>query len=198
MFLEAILLGIAIGILRKGRLGNLGDMQFKGLWIVIIAFLTQISPIFLARAGVMTEDQLIYLPFAAMCMMVVVLFLNLDKSGIWVIIPGALLNLAAVGMSGFKMPIDFNGLEYAGLTGVVETIQDGSLMNYVNMESVNEVARYMGKFIPLPDMYPFAKVLSVGDILIMIGVVILIQGEMKKVYYRGTGSMVKYSYNSRF
>jgi len=197
VFVEAILLGIVIGLLRKGRLGSLGDMQFKGLWIVIIAFIIQISPIFLARAGIF-HDQMMYLPFAGMCVMLVVLFLNLDKSGIWVIIPGSILNLIAVGMNNFKMPIDFKGLEYAGLNGVAETISDGSLMNYVSMESVSDISRYLGKFIPLPELYPFAKVLSVGDVLIMVGVVILIQGEMKKVFYRGSGSMVKYSYNSRY
>jgi hypothetical protein len=197
VFLEAVILGIAIGLLRKGRLGSLGDMQFKGLWLVIMAFITQISPILLARAGVLT-DQLIYLPFAAMCMMIIVLFVNLDKSGIWVIIPGAIMNIIAIALNGFKMPIDFEGLKYAGLTGVIETIQDGSLINYIGMDSVNGFSKYLGKFIPLPDMYPFAKVLSVGDIFIMVGIVILIQGEMKKVYYRASGSMVKYSYNSRY
>ncbi len=197
MFIEAVLLGIVIGILRKGRIASLGDMQFKGLLIVVVGFLVQISPIFLARAN-MLMDQLVYLPFAGMCLVTVVLFLNLDKSGIWVIIPGALLNLVAVGMNSFKMPIDFSGLEYAGLTGVIETIQDGSLMNFVSMDGIANFSRYLGKFIPLPNIYPFAKVLSIGDIVIMIGLVILIQGEMKKVYYKGSGSMVKYSYNSKY
>lgn len=197
MFLEAIILGVAIGKLRKGRLTSLGDTQFKGLWLVIIAFLTQISPIFLSRANVFME-YLIYMPFVAMCLMVIVLFMNLDKSGIWFIIAGTIMNLVAVGMNGFKMPIDFKGLEYAGLHGVIETIQDGSLINYVNMESVVDFSRYLGKFIPLPDMYPFAKVLSIGDIFLMVGVVILVQGEMKKVFYRAAGSMVKYSYKSRY
>lgn len=197
MFLEAVLLGIAIGMLRKGRLTSLGDTQFKGIWLIVIAMLVQISPIFLSRMDVL-RDQLIYMPFAAMCLMTVALLLNLDKSGIWVIIPGSVMNLLAVGMNGFKMPIDFKGLEYAGLTGVIETINDGSLMNYINMESVMDFSRYLGKFIPLPEMYPFAKVLSLGDIFIMIGIVLLIQGEMKKVYYKGSGSMVKYSYQSRY
>jgi len=197
VFLEAVLLGIAIGMLRKGRLTSLGDTQFKGIWLIVIAMLVQISPIFLSRMDVL-RDQLIYMPFAAMCLMTVALLLNLDKSGIWVIIPGSVMNLLAVGMNGFKMPIDFKGLEYAGLTGVIETINDGSLMNYINMESVMDFSRYLGKFIPLPEMYPFAKVLSLGDIFIMIGIVLLIQGEMKKVYYKGSGSMVKYSYQSRY
>ncbi len=197
VFVEAVILGIAIGILRKGRLTSLGETQFKGLWLVIIAFLTQISPIFLARANVL-GDQLIYMPFVAMCMMTIVLFMNLDKSGIWFVIPGAVMNLVAIAMNAFKMPIDFRGLEYAGLTGVIETIQDGSLMNYINMESAAGFSKYLGKFIGMPDFYPFAKVLSIGDILIMVGIVILIQGEMKKVFYRGSGSMVKYSYNSRY
>ena len=197
MFLEAVLLGIAIGILRKGRLTSLGDTQFKGIWLIVIAMLVQISPIFLSRMKVMT-DQLIYMPFVAMCLMTLALFLNLDKSGIWVMILGSAMNLLAVAMNGFKMPIDFRGLEYAGLTGVIETINDGSLMNYINMEQVRNFSRYLGKFIPLPDMYPFAKVLSIGDIFIMIGIIILIQGEMKKLYYKRSSSMVKYSYNSRY
>jgi len=197
VFVEAVLVGIIIGLLRKGRIGSLGDMQFKGLWIVILAFIIQISPLFLARAGAFTE-QLIYFPFTGMCLMVVVLFLNLDKSGIWFIIPGAILNLIAVGLNEFRMPIDFNGLEYAGLTGVIETITDGSLINLVNVDQAFGMTGYLGKFIALPSIYPFAKVLSMGDILLTVGIVILVQGEMKKVYYRGTGSMVKYSYNSRF
>ncbi len=196
MFIEAVLFGIAVGIMRKGRIGNLGDIQIKGLWIVILAFFIEISPIVLSRIGVMTES-LLYLPFAAMFLMVIALVLNIDKTGFKLIIAGALANMLAIFMNGFKMPIDFEGLKYAGLSGMIETIQDGSLINFSSMEAASNISRYLGKFIPLPEMYPFAKVLSVGDILIMAGIVFFIQGEMKRVFYRGMGSMVKYSYHTK-
>lgn len=197
VFVEAIILGVIIGLFRKGRIGNLGDMQFRGVWLVILAMLVQLSPIFLARTS-LSSQYLLYLPFVGMSLMVVVLFFNLDKSGIGLVIPGTLMNLVAMAVNGFRMPIAFKGLKYSGLSAVIETIEDGSLINYMNMENAVGWTRYLGKFIPLPDLYPLAKVLSVGDILIMAGIVILIQGEMKKSYYMASGSMVKYSYRSKF
>ena len=196
MFVEAVLLGIAVGVLRKGRIGNLGDIHIKGLWLVILAFFVQLSPLALARAGVL-EAYLLYFPFAAMVLMAGVLLLNLDKKGFGFIVAGTISNMLAILLNGMRMPVDFKGLEYAGLSGMIETIKDGSLINFSSMEAAEGVSQYLGKFIPLPDLYPFAKVLSVGDILIMIGIVYFVQGEMKRAFYRGSSSMVKYSYNTR-
>jgi hypothetical protein len=54
------------------------------------------------------------------------------------------------------------------------------------------------KFIPIPKPYPLPKLLSIGDVLMSLGLLWMIVGEMKKTNYFGKGKMVSYTYGSTF
>lgn len=164
MFVEALLIGILIGMIRKGRVTNLSELQIRGWVFVVIGALIQFVPIFLNKFEVLPEYH-IYFPFAALIMMVGVMVANLDKKGVWLLLIGGILNTIAIAMNNFKMPVDLNGLRFAGLDAVAETIADGSVINYIDSSIVDNFSRFLGKIIAVPDIYPFAKVLSIGDLL---------------------------------
>lgn len=197
MFVETLLLGVLIGMIRKGRLSNLSELQIKGWVFVVIGAMVQFVPIFLNKFDLI-PDYHVFFPFVALIIMLGVMAMNLSKSGVWLILIGGILNAIAIGMNNFKMPVDLNGLHYAGLDAIAETIVDGSVINYIDASTVTNFSKYLGKILAVPSIYPFAKVLSAGDVLMMIGVVLLISGQMTNTYFRRHGQHLRYSYKSKY
>lgn len=197
MFIEALLLGVLIGRIQKGRLSNLSELQMRGWVFVVIGAILQFIPIFLNKFELIPAYH-VFFPFVALLLMLGVMVANLDKSGVWVILVGGILNAIAIGMNNFKMPIALDRLHYAGLDAVAETIVDGSVINYIDASTVTNVSKYLGKILALPSIYPFAKVLSAGDVLMMIGIVLLISRQMTNAYFRRHGQHLRYSYKSKY
>ncbi len=196
MIVEALLIGLLIGILRNGRLDNLADTQFRGVLLVILSFLLQLTPSIITRFGI-AGDWLKYFPFAGVVLIAIVVVLNLNKQGAWIILIGVLLNMAAMAINGFLMPVDFASLDMAGLGELAATIKDGAVINYISSDQAVTWSNLIGKFIPVPKPYPFPKILSPGDIIISLGILFMIQGEMNRAMFKRRGTMVQFTYRSR-
>lgn len=107
---------------------------------------------------------------------------------------GALLNVLAMVLSGFRMPVTEAALLRAGMQSLLETIQDGSVINYVLVTSTDGLAYYLGKVIAIPDIYPLSKLFSAGDLLISAGLAYFIQDTMLNQWFRKSGSMINYRF----
>lgn len=192
MILEAILLGLLLGILRNGRLNNFADMRFRGGMIIIVGFVLYILPYILRLTG-SSVDNLQVFPFAAGIVAMIVAVLNIDKSGMKLIFLGGLLNLIIIGLNGFQMPVDLLKMSAQGMGSLVDAIQSGSIINYTSIEGGHMLSPYLGKVLILPSAYPLNKILSMGDILMSIGFIFLVQGEMM-MFSSKRGNMVTFQY----
>lgn len=197
MYIEAVIIGIIIGMIRNGKFTNITDIRLRGLFLVILSVAVQISPIFLVKIESMNEYLYLF-PFVSLVLMTLAILFNISRKGMKIIFLGSLLNIAVMALNNFYMPIDFSSLEWAGLTPLLESIKSGSVIAYMNLENATTAGTYLGKILPLPSFYPLSKVLSIGDILITLGIVFFFQGEMNRSYFRGDSSMIKFSYNSKF
>ncbi|MCH4889276.1 hypothetical protein EZV73_16890 [Acidaminobacter sp. JC074] len=193
MFLEATLLGMFIGGFRGGRLTNIIDMNIRGWYLILLSLILSFSPVFLRNfdAGSLP----VFLMFFSMIIMLIVLALNLDKKGVWLILLGGVINVVFMLLNNFKMPVSMSGLEAAGLTSMYEGIMDGSIINYVAAETTG-VMQFLSKFIVVPKPYPIPRILSIGDIMMTIGLIWFIIGEMARPSYSGRGKMVQYTYRT--
>jgi len=192
MFIEAIILGLLIGIFRGGRASQIADMNFRGWYVIIFALLIQISPVLFNRFGIFAPYYK-HLVFAGSVLMFIALLINIDKKGAWIIAIGALLNLIAVGMNDFTMPVLVSSVNSIGL----EHLVDGSVFNFKALESISGYFDYLSKFIGVGAPYPFPRILSVGDIFISFGLFYLIQGELNRPMFSRGSKMIQYSYNSK-
>ncbi|MDK2919023.1 MAG: hypothetical protein PWQ37_1756 [Candidatus Petromonas sp.] len=197
MFLEAAILGLLIGIIRKGRFSNLAEIKINGWILIFIAVLLQLLPL-LAPAFPFVEKYQRYFYIASTILILFVVTINLNKKGFRIISIGVLLNLFVMLMNGFKMPIYLEGLKFAGLESIVKGIETGDILNYMPLEKVMDWTKYFGKFIVVPKPYPLAKVISVGDIFMSLGIVLFIQGEMTKSYLTMKSRMIRMGYKSRW
>jgi len=194
MFLEAVAIGIFIGGFRGGRLANIIDMNIRGWYLIILSLFLSMSPIFLRNFEDMTNTSVV-LMFMSMVILLLVMALNFDKKGAWIIMVGGLFNVAIMAFNAFKMPVMMSGVESAGITSLMEGITDGTIINYVASEA-SGIMRIFTKFITVPKPYPFPKILSIGDVLMTIGLIRFIVGEMARPSYSGRGKMVQYSYGA--
>lgn len=194
MFLEAVVLGLFIGGFKGGRLANIIDMNIRGWYLIILSLFLSMGPIFLRNFDNIASTSVI-LMFFSMVILLLVLILNLDKKGVWLVLIGGLFNVAIMAFNAFKMPVMMSGLESAGITSLIEGVTDGTIINYVASEATG-VMQIFTKFIIVPKPYLFPKILTIGDILMSFGLLWMIIGEMMRPSYSGRGKMVQYSYGS--
>ena len=196
MFLEAVILGVVIGIVRNGSVRNINFTKIRGWFLVILAFVLQISTlIFKSMPVIMSYGKYFYI--ASALLIVLTLIMNIDKKGMWIILIGAILNFIVVVMNKNRMPISFDGLRLAGLENMIDDIRNGSISNYMSLDEVTNWTKHLGKYIVIPKPYPMAKVISIGDIFMSLGIIFFIQGEMLKSYLSMKNRMVRMGYRGR-
>lgn len=197
MYIEAIILGLIIGFARNGRIVNFFDVRFKGWALSILAFVLFLVP-YLLRITDSSFGKLQIFPFLAMVLCAVIALLNFEKTGMKILFVGVLLNLLVMGLNDFKMPIDAIKMEALGFTSFIESLKGGYVVNYMSMDGAHPISALLGKVIALPDFYPLKKVLSAGDLIISLGIIFVIQYEMLLSSVKSRGSMVRFTYNTKF
>ncbi|SHI62855.1 hypothetical protein SAMN02745975_00283 [Geosporobacter subterraneus DSM 17957] len=193
MFIEGGIIGLILGKVRGGRFSNFSYLSIRAWPLIFLAFFVQISPAFTDKISVLAGFQF-YAYGISVGLIILLLLLNLDKRGLKIMLVGLLLNLAAIYFNTWKMPVSMEGLQLAGLQPMLEAIQSGKIANYMPLENIHHWSKYLAKFIVIPKPYPLAKVVSVGDLFITLGLILFIQGEMTKNYLHSRSRMIKFGY----
>lgn len=179
IFLVAVLLGVLAGYAVKGRVANLQRLDLRRVWLVVAGLVLQllIFPLF--------GDQPL-LPYATMplhivsyALVLIFLCLNLRVRPLLVVGGGALLNVLVIGVNGGLMPASATALERAGIVSALEHLMTGEAYGNVVLMSETTKLAFLGDVLYLPSWIPFATAFSMGDLLIMAGLVWLIVKGMK-------------------
>ncbi len=196
MYIEALLLGFLVGGIRNGRLSHFNAARFKGWGLAFFAFILFVVPYGLHIVKIPFEG-IQWLPYAAMCLVVLIALFNFSKTGMKLIALGAVLNLLVMGLHGGLMPIDLSKMDALGYTSFTASVEEGMVLNHMDAAEGKEWVVLLGKVIPMPSAYPLARVISIGDIIVSIGIVVLIQGEMQILTMRTKSSMVQFGYRTK-
>ncbi len=183
MFVETIILGAFIGYMRKGSFDNLQFVNIRGMFLIILAGLFQAAPLLLFRFSIFADKLKWFTPIS-LIILLICLFINIDQPGMRIIVIGVGMNLLVLLMNGLSMPIMFKALTIAGMSDMSMPIAMGEVINYIPFSEAWGISGYLGKIIPIPKFYPFAKVLSIGDVIIMIGIIMFIAKSMRKYRFR--------------
>lgn len=197
MILEAIILGVLIGIFRNGRFYNLIEVEFKGWYFVFLGAALQIIPIAFTK---LTEEIsfLSWAPFAGVCLIWLGVLMNHKLKGFKLLAFGAALNLLVMLLHGGKMPIHLGFAEHFGISAIVESVKSGTMANLMPFDQAHGIFKWLGKVIPIPRPYPLAKMISIGDFIISIAIVYFIQGEMVFYHFKSKSRMLKFSIKSKY
>jgi len=182
IFLYAVAIGVLVGYAFGGRLSQLAGLPLRGLWLVLLALVIQVLIFPLFTPEPLLAHGTAVLHGVSYGILFLWLLLNLRVRALLVVGAGALLNLVVVFANGGYMPASAAALRVAGLAETANIAARGEIYgNIVGMSAATRL-NFLGDWIPLPDALPFARAMSVGDVLIMAGLTwLLVKGMRARV-----------------
>ena len=152
--------------LTGGKLDRLADLDFRGVPWIAAALAIQVAIIVVVPAGDTGLHRLAHI--ASYGAGAVFIWRNRHIAGMLVLGLGAMLNAIAITANDGVMPASRGAMEAAGLT-------HGGGGEFVNSAIVTDPKlAFLGDILAVPSWVPGAKVFSAGDVLILVGAVILV------------------------
>ena len=179
IFLIAVAVGIAIGYLTGGRLRRLSSLKLRWTWLVLLAILIQglIFPLFTARPVIPVATEALHL--VSYLLVLVWLGLNIRVRPLLLVGAGALFNLLVIVVNGGKMPASITAVSRAGGEFAAHQLTENGVYGNLVLMGDKSHLNFLGDTMYLPGSIPFATAFSVGDLVIMIGLVWLMAWGMR-------------------
>ena len=183
MVLEILGLSLIIGKIKGGKIKNLSQIHIKGWYVFLLGFILELISlwIFANKTGNIANmfiDNFLIIQTLIYTLLIFTLGLNINKKGIKTIIIGNLLNFIPIISNNGRMPVSKTALIKSNLFTQLKLLEKGKILTHVLAEN-NTRFYYLSDIISISKPYPFPKIISIGDILIGIGIFLLIQFHMK-------------------
>ncbi|WP_025692388.1 DUF5317 domain-containing protein [Paenibacillus zanthoxyli] len=177
MVYDGIVLGLVVGLLRGGfryGLKQFGSLRIRGgLWFPLLLLLQFVVFELNDRSAAFASFSGIF--FAGVYVAgLYILWLNRSTPGFLFIFAGVFLNFLVMAVNGGKMPVS---LEAAKVLDpyYVHLLQSGAVVTkHFLMDSATRLP-FLGDIIPLSKPYPRTQVISVGDIVMNVGIFLYLQ-----------------------
>lgn len=171
MLPEAVLSSVIIAIIRKGKFTNFEHVSIKGWYLILLSALVQIvsAKLYIGKYEAIVNilnNYYFYIHILSYILLLVGLALNIDRKSFQLITLGTILNFICIIANNGKMPVH---VPY----GPDPTVD---LWHSILNESTRLIT--FADVIPIPKPYPFPKILSIGDLFIIVGTFIFIQNCM--------------------
>lgn len=173
MVFDGILISLIVGFFRKGNLKGLASLKFR--WGLIFPFLLIFQIVIfslqnkVAFLGEISGFLFILIYVAGLFF----LFLNRSHPGLLLIFIGVFLNFLVMAINGGRMPV----LAEAALVldpQYIELLKEGLYAKHALLDESTRLA-FLGDIIPVTDPYPRSQVISIGDVIMNIGIFLFIQ-----------------------
>jgi len=174
MVFDGIVISFVIGLLRKGNLRGLAQLNLKWGWVF---------PLLLAVEFVMyffqNDSKLLGQVSGAIYIVVYVLgllflFINRKNSGFLLIFIGVFLNFLVMALNGGRMPVSEHAAASVLDPSYVQVLKDSLYAKHTLLTSSTHLG-FLGDVIPITKPYPRTQIISIGDIIMNIGIFLFIQ-----------------------
>ena len=169
--LYGVLIGLVLGLLVGGRPAGLATLRIDYGWLMIAGLVVQIvlfSPFGAERVGDLGPP--IYV--GSTLVVAGAILANLRTAGMALVAVGAISNLAAIIANGGYMPAD---------AGAMAAVGASPPTTYSNSAVVHDPALWpLTDIFAMPVWMPWSNVFSIGDVIIVVGVVIVIALAMRR------------------
>jgi len=196
MLIESLLASLIIGLIRGGKLSRFSHIRFTKVWTFLLAVILQVGIILFGLSGndiVLNYIKELYI--ASYVLLFIGIILNINYRSLWVIIIGTITNLFVFFANDGKMPISIESLKLIGLSDLASMAENGKIALYTPLTDKTKYA-FLGDIITIPQPYPHPQILSIGDIIIALGLFLFIQSIMLNEGYDRT-KMIRFKYRSR-
>jgi len=170
MFLEALILGIIIGLIRRGKISRLAYVHFSWKPLIYVSALLYLA-IIIMNLGLFNYSSMLYSIFLLLAYIFTCLFLIANISIKFMAVPliGLGLNLLAFLANSFKFPLSSEAAAKLYGTEMYELLMSGKILFFTPAEKAS--LSFLGNIITIGNWI----IVSVGDIIAAIGVVLVVQ-----------------------
>ncbi len=188
MIIEAIIIGIIIGIFRRGKLSRLEYLRINLSPLIIVALISYIS-IIVMNLGSLDFNSSLYNVFLILtyALIIIVLTFNLDKKFMFLPLIGVMMNFICMCVNSFRIPVkndiilSLYGQETSNL------LLTNKIKYFIPAEDAS--LSILGKIFSISDYYIYDVILSIGDIIIFIGIILIIQELMTDKFLKTRDSI---------
>jgi hypothetical protein len=175
----SIVLALIIGWATGGSIMNVTRVHFRWLPVVVVAALIQV----LIFTPILGREELIhragpYIYIGTVLATLTVILLNRHIPGMKIVAIGAALNALVIIANGGFMPSPASELHNAGKLTKVESTEQTPGSDYVLSNSViaddDTRLRFLGDVMSIPRGIPMANVISIGDIVLALGIAVTV------------------------
>ncbi|MCR4402071.1 MAG: DUF5317 domain-containing protein [Firmicutes bacterium] len=178
MLVDTAVASLVVGKLRGGTLSSLGGVPFKRVECIVASLVIETAIVGFGLRG--TSVVRAVAPYAFFLGYVLLLYAIWENRRIrWMplIGIGVALNFLVILCNGMRMPVSADMLDAVGMARQVASIEAGNVLTYRLIDSGTRLWQ-LGDVIPIGWPYPIHRVISVGDVLMAVGVFLLIQHAM--------------------
>lgn len=170
-----LFLALTIAMLRGGRLINLGDIELKSWWLLLVSLGFQVGTRWLPNETWAKTVGVIMMLTSFVLLMILVMA-NRSKPGMWIAGLGVLMNFTVIAVNG-GMPVLPGAVEVASGFTVAEPDISGSFKHAL----LDETSRltFFADVIPLR-LAGIGEVISLGDIFLALGLGIFLEHELRR------------------
>ncbi|MDO5715040.1 MAG: DUF5317 family protein [Tissierellia bacterium] len=176
MLIESILIALFLVYITNGQWKNLFQFQFKKIYlpitgILVFLFLQLFTSVDFGKITDFCINNFYYFHLLSILLIIIGLLFNLELRSMYVILLGFILNFIPLFVNG-KMPVSIKALEKISNTKSYHIIMAGRSLSH----GVFEHPKFfiLSDIFPLPSPYYQPKIISVGDILIHLGIILII------------------------
>lgn len=177
MLIDAFVLSVIVGLVMGGSLSGLSRIPVRrpglfvaacGLQFVMVNFSDQWS-------WVVRYSLVLYM--LSYVFLFLGLYVNRHIKAGRILAAGIMLNFLVIVLNGGRMPVSIPAAHAAGLGEFVDYIGSGI---YPTHTLINDSTRlwFLGDIIPIPPPYIRPRVFSIGDAVMAVGVMLLVQAYM--------------------
>jgi hypothetical protein len=173
MVFDGIIISVILGLLRGGSFRSFSELRLKYGWIFpvllavqLIVFITQNKFAWIAAISP-------FLFIAVYLIGLLFLWLNRNQKGFMLVWIGVLLNFIVMVVNGGRMPVS---LDAAAILDPAFTtyLKEGLYAKHQILTDAS-IFGFLGDIIPLTHPYPREQVISIGDVIMNIGIFMFIQ-----------------------
>lgn len=174
LYILAMCLGLVTGLLLKGKISNLADIKISKVWLVLLAFAIQtFARIMGARGSRLAIDNTFIIQLIVFFMLAAGFWFNRQYAGMLISGTGYLMNALVIMVNGGKMPVSADVIAKTKISHFADVIKSGADIKHVIMNESTKLG-FLADKIRVPGFLgTMMQVVSIGDIIIILGIFIL-------------------------
>jgi hypothetical protein len=176
MTFDGIFLALILGFIRGGNLRSFADIRLKYGWVFPVLLALQFLMFSFQNSSAWVGNWSNYFIIIVYLIGLGFVWMNRQQQGFLLIFIGVLLNFIVIAFNGGRMPVSLDAAVLID-PSFKEILQSGLYAKHQVLTD-RTIFGFLGDIIPLPNPYPLKKVMSLGDVVMNVGIFIFIQNLM--------------------